>query len=80
MYGGTLNMDRFDMNCSICKIPEGSCIDCDYTGCQKGFHVRCAVNQGLILSSEDMQELRVGEWDCKIFCDKHTKIGKKKVA
>jgi len=42
-------------------------------------HVRCAVNKGLILSNEDMQDSRIGEWDCKIFCDKHTKIGKKKL-
>lgn len=26
-----------------------------------------------------MQEMRIGEWDCKVFCQKHTKIGKKKI-
>jgi len=79
MFSGNLNLTRFDLNCSICKVSTGSCIDCDYPACSRSFHVRCAINQGLILSSEDMQDSRLGEWDCKVFCQKHTKIGKKKL-
>ena len=79
MYQGKLNLDRYSLVCSICKVKEGSCISCDYHTCSKSFHVRCAMQNGLILSSEDMSEFRIGDWDCKIFCDKHTRIGKKKL-
>ena len=72
-------MMRYDYLCSICKENEGSCIDCDYNKCSRKFHVRCAINDGLILSNEDMKELRLDKWDCKVFCSKHTKIGKKKL-
>jgi hypothetical protein len=26
-----------------------------------------------------MKELRLDKWECKVFCSKHTKIGKKKL-
>ena len=83
MFSGRLNLKRYEYVCIICKVAEGSCIDCDLKSCKDKFHVRCAIQEGLILSNEEERQqeltLRVGEWDCKIFCPKHTKIGRLKV-
>ena len=71
-FQGKLNKSRFNLLCSFCKLKTGYCIKCDYPNCEKQFHVRCAIKQNLIVAEEQMsKELRVGEWDCKVYCDKH---------
>jgi NuA3 HAT complex component NTO1 len=53
MFSGRLNLRRFEHLCSLCNIKEGSCIDCDLPSCKTRFHVRCAIEAGLIMSNED---------------------------
>ena len=55
MFGGKLNMEKFDLLCYICKRKQGSCIQCDFDKCLKSFHVTCAIRENLIKSSEDME-------------------------
>eukprot|EP00347_Sterkiella_histriomuscorum_P015994 403354906 len=78
-FEGKLDYERFSLTCYICNIKQGACIQCDLKSCQKAFHVRCAIKERLIVSTEEMEDLRLGSWDVKIFCGKHTNIGKKKV-
>ena len=78
MFGGKLNFDKFNVKCQICLKSEGQCIECDVSTCRKPFHVRCAIEKRLILSKEEMDEsLRLGDWECKVYCEKHTRKGKK---
>ena len=76
MFSGRIALKRYDYQCIICNIAEGSCIDCDLKTCKDKFHVRCAIQEGLILSNQEEKEhkltVRVGEDDCKIFCPKHS--------
>lgn len=76
MFGGTLNYERFELKCYICKQLQGSCIQCDFKCCKRSFHVRCAIQEKLIVSNEEMEELRLSTWDIKVFCHQHTKCGK----
>ena len=78
-YGGRLDYNRFELTCYLCRVKQGSCIQCDYKSCQKAFHVRCAIDEKLIVSAQEMDELKLGDWNIKVFCGKHTNIGKKKV-
>ena len=78
MFGGKLNFEKFNVKCQICLKSEGQCIECDVSTCRKPFHVRCAIEKRLILSKEEMDEsLRLGDWECKVYCEKHTRKGKK---
>lgn len=79
MYGGSLNFERFELKCYICKVNQGACITCDFKMCKRAYHVRCAIKEKLILSNEEMEELRLSAWDIKVFCHQHTKCGKQKV-
>ena len=47
---GAINRERFNIKCSICKEPKytGSVLHCDYKTCGYCFHVRCAIEKGLI--------------------------------
>ena len=56
MFGGRLALRRYDYRCIICKQPEGRCIDCDLKSCKDKFHVRCAIQEGLILSNEEERQ------------------------
>lgn len=79
-FSGTLDYSRFDKECSICKVKQGSCISCDYKGCNKYFHVRCAMKQKFILSHCEMEaNLKVGDWDIKVYCQTHQNKGKIRV-
>ncbi len=79
-FGGTLDFERFNLKCTICQEQHGSCIECDISTCRTPFHVRCAIKEGLILSEEEMtSKQKLKDWDIKIFCKKHTKLGKHKV-
>ena len=78
MYGGKLDMGKFNLNCHLCKKTEGQCLKCDSKLCTNYFHVRCAIQNELIIDTEQMDnELRLGEWECKVFCEKHRRNGKK---
>lgn len=71
-FSGTLDFSRFGMECSLCKEKNGSCISCDFTGCKKVFHVRCAMKHKLILSVAEMEKKhKVSDWDIKVYCPKH---------
>jgi hypothetical protein len=69
------------MKCYIChqEKKQGSCIQCDFSGCKRAFHVRCAINEKLIVSNEEMEQLRLDTWDIKVFCHIHTRCGKQKI-
>lgn len=43
-------MDKFKLQCSICRDPKltGYCFECDYKQCKIAFHIRCAIDRGLI--------------------------------
>jgi len=72
MFSGSLDYSRFEYECSICKEKQGSCISCDYAGCKKNFHVRCAIKKKFILNIKAMeQKLKVKDWDIKVYCEKH---------
>ena len=60
-------------------MPQGACIQCDFNTCKRSFHVRCAMNEKLIVSNELMEELRLSTWDIKVFCHLHTRVGKQKI-
>ena len=80
MFSGSLDYTRFEFECSICKEKQGSCITCDYAGCKKNFHVRCAIKKKFILNIKAMEKkLKVKDWDIKVYCEKHQIQGKKKV-
>jgi len=68
MFGGKLNYQRFELKCYICHQQQGSCIQCDFKSCKKAYHVRCAIKESLIVSNEEMEELRLSTWDIKVFC------------
>mmetsp|Transcript_11232 Transcript_11232/g.15137 ORF Transcript_11232/g.15137 Transcript_11232/m.15137 type:complete len:109 (+) Transcript_11232:1028-1354(+) len=68
-FSGTLDYSRFGLECSICKEKQGSCISCDFNGCKKNFHVRCAIKSRFIMSYAEMEKkLKVGDWDIKVYC------------
>ena len=53
--GGNLTKKRFSLSCTFCnrkgkRNRGGSCIQCDYKDCTVSFHVRCAINHGIIKS------------------------------
>jgi hypothetical protein len=40
--------DRWKLKCTLCKKPQGACIQCQYSKrCAKAFHVTCAMKHGL---------------------------------
>jgi hypothetical protein len=79
-YGGQLDFTRFNLVCYICKEKTGSCIECDLHTCRRPFHVRCAVKHDLIVDHSMMDEsMRLGDWECKVYCQTHRKKGKTQV-
>ena len=79
-FGGALDYSRFELTCCICKTKQGSCIECDYKGCKKAFHVRCAIQRKFIVSKEEMEKKhKISDWDIKVYCHKHQSSGKKKI-
>jgi len=79
-YGGALDYERFSLKCYICKVQQGSCIECDLSSCKKPFHVRCAIGKDLIMSANEMdEEMRLGVWECKVYCNKHKRHGQRRV-
>jgi hypothetical protein len=79
---GKTNPDRYRFGCSICKSSKfqgTSTITCDYKECTNSFHIRCAIDKGLIKDWESMNENREVEesYECFIFCSKHLECGKR---
>jgi hypothetical protein len=75
---GDLLPTKMNLFCYICRKKAcGGCIQCDYKSCEKAFHVRCAIDKGLINNWEQMNEQRENEeaHECFIFCDSHYEIG-----
>ncbi|KAI8356136.1 PHD-zinc-finger like domain-containing protein [Choanephora cucurbitarum] len=61
---------RWKLTCSICRIKEGACIQCDNKHCFLAFHVTCAKTAGLCMKMNN-----VNESDgvvLKAYCQKHT--------
>ncbi|CAI2384184.1 unnamed protein product [Moneuplotes crassus] len=73
---GKINRKRFELKCYICKSDYGACIQCDFTGCFKSFHVSCAEEAGLIKS--DMEGYTVDD-RYLIFCSSHATHGLKEI-
>lgn len=75
---GNLSKAKEKLFCYICRQKgAGSCIQCDYKSCEKSFHVRCAIDRGLIKDWELMNDQREDEesYECFIFCESHYEIG-----
>ena len=78
---GNLTKERQQLICSYCKGRNkkkvGFCIQCDYKDCSTSFHVRCAMDQELIKSWDEMEDHMVGDkvWEAYIFCKKHLVLG-----
>ena len=71
-FHGTLDYSRFGLECSICHQRHGSCISCDFNGCKKNFHVRCAIKSQFIMSVTEMEKkFKMDEWNIKVYCHKH---------
>ena len=77
--GGQLDKNRFKLACGKCKLIKGSCIQCDFKNCQKGWHVRCATKLGVIKQFEEMRS-ELGnpqnQWSTPVFCQAHADEGK----
>jgi len=75
---GTLQKERFTLNCNRCKRKDGACIQCDFKCCARSYHVRCLVRGGVIKSWEAMQS-DLGDPDddsnTPIFCQEHFEKG-----
>ena len=68
-FSGNLDYSRFELSCCLCRQKGGSCISCDFNGCKKSFHVRCAIKAKIIRSYKEMEvKNKTGEWDIKVFC------------
>ena len=50
---GSIQPWRFQLECTFCEA-QGVCINCDFRQCNKTFHVRCAIENGLIRDVADM--------------------------
>ena len=78
---GEITKERTNLVCSYCKGKNkkkvGCCIQCDYKDCPTSFHVRCAIEQELIKSWDEMDDHMVDDkvWDAYIFCKKHNNEG-----
>jgi hypothetical protein len=72
-----LHPDYFSLKCEYC-VEWGACIQCDNSRCSKSFHVRCAINNGLIRGFEEMEYSKNDENLVYVYCENHTKsmIGK----
>ena len=69
---GQINHDRKNLFCSICKDKKkpGYLLQCDFKNCLTKFHIRCAMEHGMIKEWEQMNECREkGDcFDCFVFC------------
>ncbi len=78
MIEGAINKERFDLKCGRCRVPEGSCIQCDYKSCSSSVHVRCAIRSGRIESWDKMHD-KIGNPDeadwLPVFCAGHERVG-----
>ena len=78
---GNLTAERQKLTCSYCKGKNkrriGFCIQCDYKDCHTSFHVRCAIQQDLIRSWDEMEDHMEDDkvWEAYIFCKKHKNQG-----
>ena len=75
MVTGKIDQDRKGLPCHLCKLVAGKnskkyLIQCDFKNCRLSFHIRCAMQHGLIKSWEDMLKHRETDksTDLFIFC------------
>ena len=54
--------------CDLCRKKKGIVVNCQYEGCQKRFHVTCAIQKDIIIP-ESFDIAR----DTHVFCDPHKK-------
>jgi len=69
---------RWNLQCYLCGVPEGACIQCQHKGCYAAFHVTCAQFAGLPVSSEFRTVDGVEGWYSTAFCEKHSPADHKK--
>jgi NuA3 HAT complex component NTO1 len=55
--------------CSICKVKQGACIQCNKNTCVTAFHVSCARRQKLLSPMKSH-----GEGELQAFCEKHLPV------
>ncbi|KAI8365086.1 PHD-zinc-finger like domain-containing protein [Blakeslea trispora] len=61
---------RWKLTCSICRIRQGACIQCDNKHCFLAFHVTCAKAAGLCMKMNNTCES--DGVILKAYCQKHT--------
>jgi hypothetical protein len=74
---GEISRKRFSKTCCLCnKLGAGICIDCDFRACNKGMHINCAIEAGLIGSvienrsrTDQQNKNNIG-----VFCHNHREI------
>ncbi|CAE6377360.1 unnamed protein product [Rhizoctonia solani] len=57
---------RWKLVCSICKVKQGACIQCNKSTCVTAFHVSCARRQKLLSPMKSH-----GENELQAFCERH---------
>ena len=62
-----INMDRFNVECTLCSRPSGACIQCSAKRCNSPFHPRCALRAGLRQETVEVD----GIWKYFAFCSNH---------
>ena len=76
--GGKLRFDHYSLTCEICNKKQGACIQCDYRDCTAAFHVRCAIDAGIIREqTEALQRDNTDPYQMYLFCTKHQNKGRK---
>ncbi|KAI8988096.1 hypothetical protein BDF20DRAFT_832975 [Mycotypha africana] len=62
---------RWKLTCSICRIKQGACIQCDNRHCFTAFHVTCAKSAKLCMRIHTHANQTEGVL-LKAYCEKHT--------
>eukprot|EP00347_Sterkiella_histriomuscorum_P010292 403376863 len=80
---GYPNIKRFGLQCYLCqkKSDYSACLDCMFPQCFKKFHIRCAIDVGLIQSDPQMEDFRNPQnpQQYGIFCSEHRSTAKKAI-
>ncbi len=73
IVGGPLPHVYFKTTCVFCNVVGGACIKCDYKGCNRRFHVRCGIYEGVIRETTEMNKdpNPKEENNIQVFCDQH---------
>lgn len=67
---GRVEEESFKQTCYYCRKVQGAIIQCDFKDCDKSFHVRCGIKDGLIQDWKIMDKQRTPKFGNvqKVFC------------